>query len=592
MADDPLARAADGASGDGRSFVQATANSAVAASTAAPEQTTTLELIVLLARKGSEKVTRPATAVKQEVGPRTRTGAALASRGERSVSFPAPLDRPEPSPTVPDVPLPAADHVVEHATCLGCGCACDDITVVVRTGRIAETRSACGLGSQWFGDGQVPTTIRAGIREGDPLAALAAVAAKLHDADRALVYLAADLPCETHRAAIAVADVLGAALDSITSTTAAPSVLAAQRRGRTTATLGELRNRADAVLFWGIDPAGQYPRFTTRYIPDPGGLFVPGGRQGRTVIAADIAADHGPADADARVAFTSDEEVAALGLVRAALRGRSAPGAKPESLDARAAALAERLRAFTYVAIVSDGEPAPHRDPRRAEALIALAETLNATTRCALSTLRAGGNRSGVDTVMTWQTGYPMAIDFARGAPRYRPADDAAALLARGEIQVALVVGAAASVPASIRDGLSHVSCSVIGPRASASPFPTFAAIDTGVAGIHERGTAVRLDEIPLPLRPALESRDVAAFHDQWSPSNPRVARATVSRLCAALSAAPSPGDDRAAQANRLRDSSPEMAVAAALAAAGRPQDSYILLRALGATLAHLQGVA
>ena len=28
------------------------------------------------------------------------------------------------------------------------------------------------------------------------------------------------------------------------------------------------------------------------------------------------------------------------------------------------------------------------------------------------------------------------------------------------------------------------------------------------------------------------------------------------------------------------------------LAAAGRPQDSYVLLRALGATLAHLEGVA
>ena len=165
--------------------------------------------------------------------------------------------------------------------------------------------------------------VRAGIREGDPVAALAAVATKLHDADRALVYLAADLSCETHRAAIAVADLLGAALDSVTSTTAAPGVLAAQRRGRTTATLGEIRNRADAVLFWGTDPATRYPRFTTRYVPDPEGLFVPAGRRGRTVIAADIAADHGPADADTRVAFAADEEVAALSLVRAGLRRRA-----------------------------------------------------------------------------------------------------------------------------------------------------------------------------------------------------------------------------------------------------------------------------
>lgn len=492
---------------------------------------------------------------------------------------------------MPDVPLPAADHMVEHATCLGCGCACDDISIVVRTERIVETRSACALGALWFGDGHVPARIRAGIREGDPVAALAAVAAKLHDADRVLVYLAADLPCETYRAAIAVADVLGAALDSITSATAAAGLLAAQRRGRSTATLGEIRNRADAVLFWGIDPATRYPRYSSRYLPDPEGLFVTGGRRGRTIIAADIAADRGPGDADVRVAFAADEEVAALSLVRAALLGRTLPNARPDSLDARAAALAARLRAGAYVAIVSDGEPAPHRDSRRAEALIALAETLNASTRCALSTLRAGGNRSGADAVMTWQTGYPMAVDFSRGVPRYRPTDDAAALLARGEIQVALVVGTPASVPAPIRDGLSHVSCSIIGPWASESPFPTFAAIDTGLAGIHERGTAVRLDEIPLPLRPALEAPEVAAFRDRWGPATPTVARATTSSLCAGLGAGPG-GGDRAAAENHLRESSPELAVTASLAAAGRPQDSYILLRALGATLAHLKGVA
>jgi len=188
---------------------------------------------------------------------------------------------------------------------------------------------------------------------------------------------------------------------------------------------------------------------------------------------------------------------------------------------------------------------------------------------------------------MTWQTGYPAAVDFARGVPLYRPADDAAALLARGEIQVALIVGAPASVPVAIRDGLSHVSCAIIGPGASESPFPAFAVIDTGRAGVHERGVAVRMDDISLPLRPALEAAEVAAFRDKWGPATPAVARATVLGICAALSAT----DAGAGQSSTNRDSSPELAVAMSLAAAGRPQDSYILLRALGATLAHLEGV-
>jgi len=50
-----------------------------------------------------------------------------------------------------------------------------------------------------------------------------------------------------------------------------------------------------------------------------------------------------------------------------------------------------------------------------------------------------------------------------------------------------------------------------IGPRASAAGFTPQVAIDTGVAGIHEGGTAFRMDDVPLPLRPALAGRGLRA---------------------------------------------------------------------------------
>src|SRR5256885_558202 len=86
-----------------------------------------------------------------------------------------------------------------------------------------------------------------------------------------------------------------------------------------------------------------------------------------------------------------------------------------------------------YVALVADGEPgAVPADPDRAEALVTLAQALNAPTRCALVVLRGGGNRSGADAVLTWQTGFPFAVDFAARFPTYRPHAGAAALLAPG----------------------------------------------------------------------------------------------------------------------------------------------------------------
>jgi formylmethanofuran dehydrogenase subunit B len=52
----------------------------------------------------------------------------------------------------------------------------------------------------------------------------------------------------------------------------------------------------------------------------------------------------------------------------------------------------------------------------------------------------------------------------------------------------------------------------VIGPRASDGPVARRdVVIDTGVAGIHEGGTAIRMDDVPLPLRPALDGLPAAA---------------------------------------------------------------------------------
>ena len=51
---------------------------------------------------------------------------------------------------------------------------------------------------------------------------------------------------------------------------------------------------------------------------------------------------------------------------------------------------------------------------------------------------------------------------------------------------------------------LGSVQVAAIGPRVSEASPGCQIAIDTGVAGIHEEGTAYRMDDIPLPLRPAL----------------------------------------------------------------------------------------
>jgi len=195
--------------------------------------------------------------------------------------------------------------------------------------------------------------------------------------------------------------------------------------------------------------------------------------------------------------------------------------------------LAHRLAQARYVGLVYDAEHRASGD--RVDGLLGLAQALNGPTRCALIALRGGGNRSGADAVLTWQTGFPTAVDFARGTPRYAvyradrapdepdaeragdaatPAADAdgkgaggdaaRSLAAQGGFDAVLVVGDPAAVPTEVARALVRVPCVAIGPHASDFvPAPEI-AVDTGMPGIHEPGVALRMDDVPLPLRPAL----------------------------------------------------------------------------------------
>jgi formylmethanofuran dehydrogenase subunit B len=392
---------------------------------------------------------------------------------------------------------------VEHVTCLGCGCGCDDVSVTVSEGRITEVTPACPVGRAWFGDGSIPLEIQRSGRPASLDQAVAEAAELLLEArGRVLVYIGPDLTSQAQRQAVALADLVAATVDSATSPTAAEGLLAVQRRGRAGATLGEVRNRADVLLFWGLDPAPRYPRFMARYV-DPAGTHVPEGRSGRTLIGVGVGSDEAPKGVDLTLTLDPSEEIAALSLMRASVQGyareQTAPGLT------QAIAIADRLAKARYAVLVHDAEPGDEpRNSLRVEALIALAQALNGPTRAALISLRAGGNRVGAETVLTWQTGYPFSVDYSRGHPHYDPAERGVGRLGADRFRAALVVGSPA-FDGSLSGTLARMSTVAIGPRASQASFATRVAIDTGVAGIHEAGTAYRMDEVPLRLRPPLD---------------------------------------------------------------------------------------
>jgi len=142
-------------------------------------------------------------------------------------------------------------------------------------------------------------------------------------------------------------------------------------------------------------------------------------------------------------------------------------------------------------------------------ALLTLAAEMNAFTKFVAMPMRGHGNVTGADVIMRWQTGYPFGISFNRGYPRYNPGEFSTVdVLVRGDTDCAFIIGAdpGATMPQPAIDHLARIPTIVLDPHVTHTSRLSRVHITTAPAGISAPGTAYRMDEIPLPLHPALES--------------------------------------------------------------------------------------
>ena len=249
---------------------------------------------------------------------------------------------------------------VADVTCLGCGCLCDDIEAGVSDGRIVEARNACELGHAWFladrGRADRPIATVGGLPV-DAALAIAEAADILRAARSPIVLGLTGTTMETQGLAVALADRLGAAISPAHEAIAAPRIGALRRVGMVSATLGEVKNRADLVIFWGVDPLVTHPRHWERYSVDPAGRFVPKGRADRTVIVVDRAPTSTAERADLFLQIPAENQFEALTSLRAAVKGLDAI-----DVESPLRFLADRMKTARYGAFLLRPEPRRYGD--------------------------------------------------------------------------------------------------------------------------------------------------------------------------------------------------------------------------------------
>lgn len=407
--------------------------------------------------------------------------------------------------------------IVEDAICSFCGCLCDDISVEVEDGCIKRVKHACRLGSsKIMGHGRIkgPMIRRNGeLQEVSLQEAYDRAAEILLAAKRPLLYGWASTVCEAQKKGVLLAEEVGGVLDSTATVCHGPSVIGIEEKGLPGATLGQVKNRADTIVFWGCNPAEAHPRHSLRYSSNVCGRFTPDGRAGRKIIVVDVRMTRTTKNADifVRILPGSDYEVISALRMIVAGKGDVVPeevGGVPKT---ELAVLAESLKKARFGAVFF-GLGITHSRGRykNIDNALSLVTELNAHTKFVIMPMRGHYNVGGIGQVMAWTSGFPMSVDFARGVPYFNPGETAACdLLARGDADAALVIAAdaASNFPHPIVEALARIPVIQIDPYENPTTLLAEVVIPSAIAGVEAVGTAYRMDGLALRMKKLVDSK-------------------------------------------------------------------------------------
>jgi formylmethanofuran dehydrogenase subunit B len=283
--------------------------------------------------------------------------------------------------------------------------------------------------------------------------------------------------------------------------------------GKVSCTLGEVKNRADLIVYWGGNPAECHPRHFTKYTLTQKGKFVPNGRKDRTMILVDIRETPSAKAADIFLQVRPTKDFEVITILRALIKGQPVDLELVEETGLSLEPLqdfADRMKNARFgVLFFGMGLSMTRGKHMNSAALLTLAAELNAFTKFVAMPMRGHGNVTGGDVIMRWTTGYPFGVSLSRGYPRFNPGEFSTIdLLIRGDCDAALVLGAdpGATMPQPAIDHLARIPTIVLDPKVTHTSRIARVHFTTAVTGISAPGTAYRMDEIPLPLRPALKS--------------------------------------------------------------------------------------
>jgi len=397
-------------------------------------------------------------------------------------------------------------------TCSACSLLCDDI--VVSSDGSVDTYG-CEKGALFFQiDNNVSTAHYVGGKPSDLASAVSRSVEILCQSRAPLICGLNYLSADAQQIAWKIADRIGATIDTTFTNQGRSGLFSLQRVGKVTASLGEISQRSDLILFWFCDPLETHPRLLER-------LGRP--RTKRRIVAVGKPESMTALHADWFLEVSADREAEVLSVLQAQLLRVDALAQieSPQLIE-----LAELLGSASYGSIFYGQTTKDSAFDLANESLAALIRTLNQSTRFVGMKLRTDSNAISAENMLAWSSGCAMAVNHAANFPRSNWLEySAETILTRGECD-AVLFAAGLDLKTALA-GLSKVAQQHLAsvPRIAISPtenLPVEVSIATGITGINVGGELCRNDDVMMPLqslatlgevpppKPRLESRQTS----------------------------------------------------------------------------------
>jgi formylmethanofuran dehydrogenase subunit B len=448
--------------------------------------------------------------------------------------------------------------VIKNVTCPICGTLCDDLEVTVENNAIIDVINTCPVSEAKFTSYSDPKhrNLKPLVRKGGELTevsleeAIQKSAQILTDASYPILYGWSCTSCEAIRVGIELAEEIGGIIDNTSTVCHGPSILSIQNVGIPTCTLGQIRHRADLIVYWACDPYSAHPRHMERYTSFSDGRFqqsewehyvarlrgvlgkkrlqraselvlmketsvpVISGQKlppefqtkERKLIVVDVRKTRSAEFADFFVQVKPNKDFELLQAFRLLVKDEGlevdeVAGVPIELLEEVADAMVGCDFGVFFFGVgltMSSGKL------QNIDAAIALTRDLNYRTKFVIMPMRGHFNVAGANIVSTWQTGYPFAVDFTQGYPRYNPGETSVVdILSRDDADASLIIASdpVSNFPKKAVQNLLKNPLIAIDPVISPTTLMADVVIPSTFVGIEETGTAYRMDRVPLPMK-------------------------------------------------------------------------------------------